>query len=225
MGTKRSDRQQILLLDDRVPALNDFDVVRVIKTAGNGTIGSQPAKAAKTSISASARAVWRMRRASPARRTQLGEQAPLDLNHLFLRVQHFSLMLFQLCVVNRSAFTRSVCVEIRWGEVHIGLRNFQVVAEDAVELDLQRTDAGALALAVFDLGNILCCCAQVAQFVQCRVGPSANYSAIVQRNGRLVRQRGRRFARASRLVRRTGRAVLAASRQESVPVWHEPAEA
>jgi hypothetical protein len=39
--------------------------------------------------------------------------------------------------------------------VQIRLRNFDVVAEDGIEFDLERSDAGAAAFALFDLGENL----------------------------------------------------------------------
>jgi len=49
----------------------------------------------------------------------------------------------------------------------IGAGDFDVVAEDVVEAHLERSDAGALALAGFDLGNVsLAVLAEVAEFIE-----------------------------------------------------------
>ena len=40
-------------------------------------------------------------------------------------------------------------------EMQVGLRDFDVVAKDRVELNLKRADAGALAFALFDLREVL----------------------------------------------------------------------
>ena len=49
----------------------------------------------------------------------------------------------------------------------VGFGDLDVVAEDVVEADLERLDAGALALAGFDLGDVLpAVLAEVAQFVE-----------------------------------------------------------
>ena len=39
--------------------------------------------------------------------------------------------------------------------MQVGLGNFEVIAENRVELDLQRIDAGALAFASFNLRDVL----------------------------------------------------------------------
>ena len=58
--------------------------------------------------------------------------------------------------------------------MQVGLRDFDVVAEDRVELHLQRSDPGALALALLDLRQILLAvAAQVAQFVEFVVDAAA----------------------------------------------------
>ena len=54
-------------------------------------------------------------------------------------------------------------------EMQVGLRDLEVVAEDVVELHLQRADAGALALALLDLRDVLLAvAAEVAQLVERR---------------------------------------------------------
>ena len=73
----------------------------------------------------------------------------------------------------------------------VGFRDFDVVAEDVVEADLERRDAGAGALALFDLGKIGPAVAgDVAQFVEARIEAVANGAAVVEIHGRLVGERG-----------------------------------
>ena len=51
--------------------------------------------------------------------------------------------------------------------MQVGFADFDVKAEDVVEADLERVDAGALALALLDLGDVvLAVAADVAQLVE-----------------------------------------------------------
>ena len=72
----------------------------------------------------------------------------------------------------------------------VGFRDLDVIAEDVVEADFQRLDAGAGALARFDLGDILAAVmAEIAQFVQFGVEAGADGAAIGQIHWRLVGNR------------------------------------
>src|SRR6202030_2093712 len=52
-------------------------------------------------------------------------------------------------------------------EVQVGLGNFDVVAENVIEANLQRSDVGALALALFHGGDdLLAVLAEIAQLVE-----------------------------------------------------------
>ena len=71
--------------------------------------------------------------------------------------------------------------------MQIGFADFNVITKNRVEFDLERVDAGALALALFNLRDVLLAvAAQVAQFVALFVDPSLNHAAVTQRNGRLA---------------------------------------
>ena len=122
---------------------------------------------------------------------QLGKQAPLDLDHLLLRVEHLGFVFLQLRRGEALGVDQRLLAFVVGGRVvQIGLGDFQVVAEDAVELDLQRADAGALALALLDLRDVLLAvAAEVAQFVERGIDAGANHAAVVQRERRLVFQR------------------------------------
>src|SRR5208337_5355684 len=90
------------------------------------------------------------------RRAQFGKEPPFDLDHLFLRVKDFGFVLLQLGRGKALGIDqRLLAVIIGWGKVQVRLRNFQVVAKDAVELDLERANAGALTLALLDLRDVL----------------------------------------------------------------------
>ena len=75
--------------------------------------------------------------------------------------------------------------------VQVGLGNLQVVAKHGVELDLQRTNACALALALLNLSDVLLAvAAQVAQLVERSIDAPANHAAIIDGQWRLVFQCG-----------------------------------
>ena len=68
--------------------------------------------------------------------------------------------------------------------MQIGLGYFQVVAKNGIELHLQRTDSGALPLALFDLRKILfAVAAQIAQFVEFFLHATLDHPAVAKRDG------------------------------------------
>ena len=72
-------------------------------------------------------------------------------------------------------------------EMQIGLGNLDVVAENLVETDLERTDGGALALALFHGGDdLLAVLAEVAQLVEFGVIAAANDAWLGGEGGRFV---------------------------------------
>src|SRR4029077_3989234 len=90
------------------------------------------------------------------RPAELGNDPALDLDHLFLRVQNFRLILLQLW--SRESFRirqRLLALVIGGHEVQVRLGILQVVSKDRIELHLERTDAGALAFSLLDLREIL----------------------------------------------------------------------
>ena len=87
---------------------------------------------------------------------KFGENAPLDVDDLVLGVEDLSFVFLQL----RRGETLGVdegllALVISGSEMQVGLRNFDVIAEDGIELYLERSDAGALAFAFFDLSHVL----------------------------------------------------------------------
>ena len=83
---------------------------------------------------------------------QLGEHAALDLDDLFLRVENLGLVLFQLgggeaLRANQSLFAFIILRD----QVQVRLRYLDIVAEDGIELHLERSDARAAAFPLFDL--------------------------------------------------------------------------
>ena len=70
--------------------------------------------------------------------------------------------------------------------LQVGLADLNVKAEDVVELDLERVDAGALALALLDLRDVvLAVAADVAEFVELGIESALDDAAIVEGDGRL----------------------------------------
>src|SRR5581483_1432648 len=77
------------------------------------------------------------------------------------------------------------------GQVQVRLGNFDVIAENIVEANLQRLDAGSTPLTRLNLGDILpSVAAQVPELVQFGMKSVANGAAISQVDGRLVRNSG-----------------------------------
>ncbi len=73
----------------------------------------------------------------------------------------------------------------------IGFGDFDVIAEDVVEADFQRADAGAGALALLDLGEVgVAVVRDVAEFVETRVEAVADRAAVVEVDGRFVGEGG-----------------------------------
>ncbi len=94
---------------------------------------------------------------------------------------------FNSGVVKRSAPDQGLLALVVGGSMlQVGLADLNVKAEDVVELDLERVDAGALAFALLDLRDVvLAVAADVAQFVELRIEPALDDSAIVEGDGRL----------------------------------------
>ena len=103
-------RRQILLLDDRVASLNDFDVAASRPNAGGNSCGlPQWANSQDVDFGQRQRGLPDTPRLGGDGRSQFGKQAPLDLDDFLLRVEHLGSYSFSSGVVKRSAFT-SVCL-------------------------------------------------------------------------------------------------------------------
>ena len=127
-----------------------------------------------------------------------GEQAQIlkDLalqgQHLFFRVQNLA---FQFLELRRGeAFgihQRLLTLVIRGRVVQVGFRNFDVIAENVVEANLERLDSRAAALPRFNLGDVLAAvAADVAQLIQLGVEAGADGAAVGEIGRRLFRDGG-----------------------------------
>ena len=108
------------------------------------------------------------------------EQLPFERENLFLGIQDFALVVFQLRRrESLGIHQRLFALVIRRRQVLVGFGDFDVIAEYVIEANLQRLDAGARPLARFDLRDVLAAVlAQVAQFVEFGVVAGANRAAV-----------------------------------------------
>ena len=97
-----------------------------------------------------------------------GEELLFERQDFLLGIQHLALVVLQLRRGEALGIDQRLLAFVIGGrQVHVGVRDFDVVAEDVVEADLERLDAGARAFARFDLGDVLAAVpAEIAQFVQ-----------------------------------------------------------
>src|ERR1035437_6757440 len=181
------------LLDHRVTPLNNLDVRAVFKL---GTavvaIGSERGKRSEDiDFRQRQRGLPDASRLGGNRATQLRKQAPLNLDYLLLGVEHLDLVLLQLWRGKALGVDQGLLAFVLpRREVQVRLGDLQVIAEDAVELDLQRTDASALAFALLDLCDVLLAVtAQVAKLVEYRIRSRADNPAVNQRQRWLVFER------------------------------------
>ena len=98
-------------------------------------------------------------RAAPRRSRNSGEDLALELEDLLLGRQHLRFQLLQLGRGEALGVDqRLLAIVVRRRQVQVRLRDLDVVAEDVVEPDLERGDAGALPLARLDLRDVLARC-------------------------------------------------------------------
>ena len=116
------------------------------------------------------------------------EDLAFDFGDAFVGGQDLALVFLQLRSGKPFGINQSLFAFVVGGsQMQIWLRNFDVVAEDTVEANLQGIDAGALALALFHSGNdLLAVLAQVAEFVKFGVVAITNDSRIGGQGWRLV---------------------------------------
>ena len=82
--------------------------------------------------------------------------------------------------------------------MQVRLGNFDVVAENVIEADLQRLDLCARTLARFDLRNVLAAvAADIAQLIQLGMVTGSDGAAIGKIRGRLLGYRGSECDRAA----------------------------
>src|SRR4029077_5951509 len=83
-------------------------------------------------------------------------QAPLDLDYALLGCKYLAFVFLQLC--RREAFRvhqRLFALVVSRREMHIGLRNLDVVTEYLVIANLERRDSGAFPFALLHRRNRL----------------------------------------------------------------------
>src|SRR5271165_1928707 len=99
---------------------------------------------------------------------KFGEEAALDLDNLFLRVENLDLVFFEFGRGKALRTDQRLLPFVVGGDkMQVGLGNFDVVAEDGIELYLQRRDAGPAALALLNLRqNLLTVAGEFAQIVE-----------------------------------------------------------
>src|SRR5664280_2854327 len=181
------------LLDHRVTPFDNFDV-RAIFKLGTAVvaIGSERGKRSEyIDFRQRQRSLPDASRLGGDGGAQLRKQAPLDLDYLLLGVEYLHLVLFQLRRGKALGVDQGLLAFVLpRREVQVRLGDLEVIAEDAVELDLQRTDAGALAFALLDLCDVLfAVTAQVAKFVESRLASRPDDPAVLQRKRRLIFER------------------------------------
>ena len=137
-----------------------------------------------------ARRLLNARRLGRDTSAQLFEQLDLALENALVGAQH---LLFVFLQRRRdeplAAGDRLLAVIVGRDRVQIRLRDLDVVAEHAVVAHLQRVDAGARALALFELGDHLFArSADAPQVVELGVEAVANIAAVAHERARLVDQ-------------------------------------
>src|SRR5664279_2573776 len=181
------------LLDHRVTPFDNFDVRAVFEqgTAVAAIGGERRERSEHIDFRQRQRGLADASRLRGDCGAQLREQAPLDLDYLLLGVEHLDLVLLQLWRGKALGVDQGLLTFVLpRREVQVRLGDLEVIAEDAVELDLQRTDTGALAFALLDLCDVLLAvAAQVAKFVESRIHSGADYPAVGQRQRGLVFER------------------------------------
>ena len=122
---------------------------------------------------------------------QLDEQVVLQVFRLLLGREHFFLVLLQLGRdVPLGVLERLLADEVAGDLLALGVGDFQVVAEDRVESDLHRRDAGAAHRLGLVRGDpLLAAFGQLALRVELGVEAAANEAAVAGHKRAIVRQR------------------------------------
>src|SRR5580698_2212445 len=117
-----------------------------------------------------------------------GEQLPFEREDLVFGVEHLTFVVLQLRRSEALGVGQGLlALVIGRRQMLIGARDFDVVAEDVVEANLERLNARALALARLNLRDVLLAVlAEVAQLVQAGVEAGANRAAVGEVDRRLV---------------------------------------
>ncbi len=119
------------------------------------------------------------------------EDLQLPLEDPLVGAEHLLLVLLQRrCREPFAAGNRLFAVVVVRHVVQVGLRDFDVIAEHTVEADLERSDAGARALALFHRGDDLAPgAADRHEVVQFRIHAVTREAAVPREGGRLFDER------------------------------------
>ena len=187
VGNEPVASTQFLFLDDRMAACDDLEVAGVfeLRPAIISLSGKVRQASEHVDLGERERGLADASSFARNRRPQFSKDPALDLDHLFLRVQNFRLILLQFWSGESfRVHQRLLALVIGGHEVQVRLGNLQVVSENRIELHLERTDAGAQAFSLLDLREILLAvAAQVTELVQLGVNACRDHAAITQGDG------------------------------------------
>src|SRR5260370_10927478 len=101
-------------------------------------------------------------------RAQIDEKLPLNFEDALIGSEYFALVFLQLCTSEALGVDEGLLALVVAGrEMQVRLGDLDVVAENLVEADFERSDVGALALALFHRGDdLLAVLAEIAQLVE-----------------------------------------------------------
>ena len=112
--------------------------------------------------------------------TDFHEELALDLDNAFVGREYFVFVFFsfrrrEALGVDQSLFA----LVIRRREMHVGLRNFDVVTKNLVEANFQGTDTGAFAFALFHASDdLFAVLAEVTKFVEFGMEARTDHAGI-----------------------------------------------
>ena len=87
---------------------------------------------------------------------QLGKETALNLDDLFLRIENFGFVFFELRSGKPLGVYQCLLALVVAGRmVQVGFADLDVLTKNGIELYLERMDAGTLALALFNLRDVL----------------------------------------------------------------------
>ncbi len=136
-------------------------------------------------------------------RAQIDEKLPLDFEDALVGGEDFALVFLQLRTSEALGVDEGLLALVVAGrEMQVRFGDLDVVPEDLVEADFERSDIGALPLALFHRGDdLLAVLAEIAQLVEFGVKAAADDAGIGGERGWLVGERAfKEFAHVSKLV-------------------------
>ena len=203
------ERVGAVALDDRVPAVEDRQLVAVVDVRLDVVVqrGGFGERGEHVERGGGPRGVLDARRLGGDRGAQRLEHLDLALEDPLVGAED---LLFVLLERRRdealAAGNRLLAVVVGRHRVQVRLRDLDVVAEDAVVADLERGDAGARALPLLHLGDHLLARRRDApQVVELGVDAVADVAAVARQRRRLVDERRARWPPARRPRRRARR--------------------